>query len=112
MDIFTLKFILAPTLIGMVSLAGRRWGPFISGWLTGLPITSGPIVLFLALDHDPAFAAAASLGILSGALSQALVCLAYGRLCGRLRWPMTLASSVAVFAMSTAVLNVFRPPVE
>ena len=112
MDIFTLKLVLTPTLIGMVSLAGRRWGAFISGWLVGLPLTSGPIVMFLAVDDGPAFAAKASLGIMSGALSQALVCLGYGWLCRRRRWPATLAWSLGVFALATALFNVFRPPVE
>ena len=112
MDIFTLKLILTPTLIGMVSLAGRRWGSFISGWLVGLPLTSGPIILFLALSNGPAFAAKASLGIMSGTLSQALVYLAYGWLCRRLRWPATLALSLIVFALATAFFNAFRPSVE
>lgn len=111
MDIFTLKLILTPTLIGMVSLAGRRWGSFISGWLVGLPLTSGPIVLFLAVDDGPAFAAKASLGIMSGALSQALVCLAYGWVCRRVRWPAALSWSLVVFALATVAFNVFRPPV-
>jgi len=112
MDIFTLKLILTPTLIGMVSLAGRRWGSFISGWLVGLPLTSGPIILFLALSNGPPFAAKASLGIMSGTLSQALVCLAYGWLCRRLRWPTTLLLSLVVFALATVFFNAFRPPVE
>jgi hypothetical protein len=108
MDVFTLKLILTPTLIGLVSLAGRRWGAFISGWLVGLPLTSGPIVFFLAIDHDPAFAAAASLGILSGAFSQALFCLAYSWSCKRLRWPAALALGIVVFGLSTSFFNVFR----
>ncbi|MDR2613773.1 MAG: hypothetical protein LBC91_00375 [Candidatus Accumulibacter sp.] len=112
MDIFTLKLILTPTLIGLVSLAGRRWGAFISGWLVGLPLTSGPIVFFLAIDHGPAFAAAASRGILSGALSQALFCLTYGWQCQRRRWPASLVLGIAVFALSTSIFNVFRPPTE
>ena len=112
MDIFTLKLLLTPTLIGLVSLAGRRWGSFISGWLVGLPLTSGPIVLFLALANGPAFAAKASLGIMSGTLSQALVCLAYGWLCRRFRWPVTLMLSLAVFGLATVFFNAFRPSVE
>lgn len=112
MDIFTLKLILTPTLIGLVSLAGRRWGAYISGWLVGLPLTSGPIVMFLAIDHNPTFAAAASLGIMSGALSQALFCLAYAWSCRRLRWPAALAFSLGVFAVVTGFFNFFRPTVE
>jgi hypothetical protein len=112
MDVFTLKLILTPALIGLVSLAGRRWGAFISGWLVGLPLTSGPIVFFLAIDHDPAFAAAASLGILSGALSQATFCLAYSWACLRLRWPTALSVGLAAFGAVTVFFNFFRPPIE
>jgi hypothetical protein len=48
-DGLALKLVLTPTLIGVVSLAGRRWGPGVSGWLVGFPLTSGPVALFLAL---------------------------------------------------------------
>ncbi|HEV2251004.1 MAG TPA: hypothetical protein VGT60_10920 [Candidatus Limnocylindria bacterium] len=51
------------------SLAGRRWGHAISGWLVGIPFTSGPITLFLYLDHGAAFAANAALGSLVGVLA-------------------------------------------
>ena len=47
---------LTPLLIGTASLAGRRWGHAISGWLVGIPFTSGPITLFLYLDHGATFA--------------------------------------------------------
>ena len=57
---------LTPLLIGTTSLAGRRWGHTISGWLVGIPFTSGPITLFLFLDHGPAFATNAALGSMLG----------------------------------------------
>src|SRR5207248_1789769 len=49
MSILLLKLILTPLLIGIASLAGRRWGPQVSGWLIGLPFTSAPVTFFLAL---------------------------------------------------------------
>jgi hypothetical protein len=112
MDVFTLKLILTPTLIGLVSLAGRRWGAFISGWLIGLPLTSGPVVFFLAVDHDPAFAAATALGVMSGTLSQATFCLVYSLACLRLRWPKALLSGLAAFGAVTVCFSFFRPPIE
>ena len=33
MNILVLKLILAPVIIGSASLAGRRWGAAVSGWL-------------------------------------------------------------------------------
>ena len=46
------KLLLTPVIIGLVSLAGRRWGPAVSGWLVGLPLTSAPVVLFMKGTPD------------------------------------------------------------
>jgi hypothetical protein len=61
-----LKLTLTPLLVGGATLAARRWGPAIGGWIVSLPLTSGPILFFLALDHGPAFAAEATTGTLLG----------------------------------------------
>ena len=105
MDSLTLKLVLTPALIGIASLVGRRWGPTVSGWLVGLPFTSGPIACFLALNHGVAFAAAASVGTLAGTISQAAFCLAYGWLAFRCSWPLTVSASCLVFAACTAALQ-------
>ena len=69
MGILILKLTLTPLLIGVASLAGRRWGSEIGGWLVGIPFTSGPIAFFLAVGPGLHFAADASVGILAGAVS-------------------------------------------
>jgi hypothetical protein len=71
-----IKLLLTPKLIGIVSLMSRRWGPAVSGWFIGLPLTSAPIALFFALDHGTAFAARAAQGTLLGLISGACFCLA------------------------------------
>jgi uncharacterized membrane protein (GlpM family) len=107
MDTLALKLILTPLLVGAASLAGRRWGPSVSGWFVALPWTSGPIVFFLALSHGPAFAAATSAGILLGAFSTIIFCLVYAWLAARWRgaWPASLAGSYLAFLAVTAVLS-------
>jgi hypothetical protein len=47
------KIAVTPLLIGGASLAGRRFGHRIGGWLVALPLTSGPVTFFLATDHGP-----------------------------------------------------------
>ncbi|MCJ7433794.1 MAG: hypothetical protein MUO77_09940 [Anaerolineales bacterium] len=110
MNIFVLKLILAPIIIGSASLAGRRWGSAVSGWIVGMPITSGPIVFILALSHDAAFAANAALGVLSGGLSLVAYALTYSWLAARFRWPVTLTGSLLVFVISTTLLQNFTFP--
>src|SRR5579864_7112040 len=73
MELVLLKLVLTPTLIGAASLAGRRWGAFIGGWLIALPLTSGPVTFFLALDQGPGFAAGVAAGSLLGVMAIAAV---------------------------------------
>jgi hypothetical protein len=98
-----LKLVLTPALIGVVSLAGRRWGPGVSGWLVGFPLTSGPVVFFLSLDHGVRFAAAAAVGSMTGAGAQAVFCVLYGRLARRGRWGWALVAGTLGFAVATVI---------
>ena len=105
MNILALKLILAPIIIGSASLAGRRWGPAVSGWLVGLPLTSGPVMFFLALSHDKAFAFNAVRGTLSGGFSLIAFCLVYDWLAKKFDWRITTFASISVFAIMTAILQ-------
>lgn len=105
MNILVLKLILAPVIIGSASLAGRKWGPAVSGWIVGMPLTSGPVIFFVALSHDVAFAVHASLGVISGGLSLVAYALTYAWLATRFRWPIALAGSFLVFGASTTLLQ-------
>ncbi len=77
MSILALKLVLTPLLVGGASLAARRWGPAIGGWLVSLPLTSGPVTFFLALDHGTGFAATAIVGSLVGLAAIAAFTLAF-----------------------------------
>src|SRR3989442_6679129 len=104
MSNLVLKLIVTPALIGAATVAGRRWGPAVAGWLVGLPFTSGPVALFLALDHGAGFAAGAATGMLAGTISQAAFALAYGRNASRGPWIASGFGCLA-FAASTAALD-------
>lgn len=106
-----LKLALTPALIGGASLAGRRWGAAVGGWHVGIPFTSAPIALFLALDHGASFAASASVGILLGTISEAIFCLAYSFSARRGGpWLVSLGSGCVGFAASTVVLQLLSVP--
>ncbi len=99
-----LKLILTPSLLGAATLAARRWGPSVGGWLVGLPLTSGPLLFFLALDHGRAFAAATSTGSIAGAAAEAGFCLAYAAVGRRASWlPALVAGSLGYVAASVAI---------
>jgi len=101
--LLALKLTLTPLFIGLVSLAGRRWGPAITGWLVGLPLTSGPVIFFLAMERGEPFAAAASKGAIMGLISVAAFCLVYGRVCTRLGWMASTCAGWGAYLAATLV---------
>jgi hypothetical protein len=98
-DVALLRLLLGPLLIGGASLAGRRWGPAVSGWIVGLPLTTGPVILLLALGQGPAFATTAALGTLAGGLALVTYGVAYSWLAQRWRWPFALALSGTLYLL-------------
>jgi uncharacterized membrane protein (GlpM family) len=103
--ILAIKLFLTPFFIALVSLTGRRWGTQASGWLMGLPLSSGPISLILALQYGTDFAAHSAVGNLGGQVSVCVFCLAYSLAARRWKWPTSSILSVAAFLVSTYLLN-------
>src|SRR5512142_2174725 len=101
MNSLLLKILVTPALIGTASLAGRRWGHSISGWLIALPLTTGPITFFLALNPGLAFAANSAAGTLAAGISQAAFVTAYSQLVWHWKWPAALAAATLAFAILT-----------
>ena len=77
--ILVLKLVLTPLLVGGSALVARRWGPAVGGWIIALPLTSGPVLAFLAVDHGSAFAASAGVGSLAGLAAIAVFSVTYDR---------------------------------
>ncbi|HWD56749.1 MAG TPA: hypothetical protein VG308_00605 [Stellaceae bacterium] len=98
MSTLPLKLTVTPLLILAASLAIRRWGEIVGGWFVGLPLTSAPVCFFLALDQGVGFAAAACLGSLAGAASEAAFGLAYSLAARRRGWPPALGVASLAFA--------------
>lgn len=101
--LLVLKLVLTPLFIGAISLAGRRWGPAITGWLVGLPLTSGPVIFFLAMEQGTPFAAQAAKGTILGLISVAAFILVYARLCTRAGWPLSTVAGWCAYLALTVV---------
>ncbi len=98
-----LKLLLTPLLVVVASLAARRWGSQVAGWLVGFPLTSAPVAVILTLDHGPRFAAAAAAGTLLGVVSQAAFAVAYISAAKREPWAACLLLATLAFTVCTAV---------
>ena len=106
--ILLLKLTLVPALILVASLVGIRWGPAVSGWLVSLPLTSAPVVFFLALEQGDAFASKASGGVILGLASITAFALAYSWLAMRkeeLAWYYPMLLGWGAFFLLTFLLD-------
>jgi hypothetical protein len=105
--ILVFKLIVTPFFIGAVTLAGRRWGPTVSGMLMGLPLTSGPISVFLALQYGAGFAIRSATGNLAGQVSVCIFCLVYSLSARRTNWIGSLLMALGAFMVATFIWNQF-----
>jgi hypothetical protein len=94
-----LRLLLVPAAVWLASLAARRWGHTISGYLGGLPLIGGPITLYLALDHGAAFAARSATVTLAAILGQAAHLTVFAHVSRKARWPLALAAGWVSFAL-------------
>jgi hypothetical protein len=121
-----LKLVLVPLLLGLLSLAGRRWGPRVAGWLAGLPLVTGPILYFVALERGDDFASLAARATLAAVCAMLAFNLAYAWAALSAGWPLAFAAGLAgwlaaallismgpaslVFAGATALAALFAAP--
>src|SRR5512140_3249193 len=104
-----LRLALVPAAVWVASLAARRWGHAVSGYLGGLPMIGGPITLYLALDYGPRFAARSATFTLAVILGQAAHLLAFSHAGRFARWPLALAAGWASFLAVALVVVRFDP---
>lgn len=105
MSLFMLKLVLTPSLIAAATIAARRWGPVVGGWVVSLPLTSGPVSVFLSLEHGPEFAAAAAAGTILGSLSVVAFIVAYAHTARHAAWPLAALAGLSSFFLSVAAMS-------
>jgi hypothetical protein len=105
-----LKVALVPVVVWLASLAGRRWGHAVAGWISGLPLIAGPISVFLAHDPGPAFAAASAATTLQVTGAAGVHCWTYAWAARRLNWLAALVSAWSAFTLAALVLGAVPLP--
>ena len=107
-----LRVALAPLAVGLASLAARRWGHSVSGYLGGMPLIGGPITFFLAQDYGPGFAAQAATLTLAAVAAQGAYLLAFSWLARYRQWALALAGGWLAFAAASTAIAWSAPPLS
>ncbi len=108
MKLLVLRFCLAPLLVAAASLATRKWGARVGGWIAALPFVAGPLLLVISLENGPAFGAKSALAALSGITALAVFAVGYAHLSRALPWALALPIGWSLYLLSAAAMR----PVE
>ena len=95
-----LKLVMTPLIIAAATMVSRRWGERIGGLMIGLPLTSGPVSIFFAVEQGPKFAAGAALGAILGLVPVAVFCAGYVKTSQRFPWYLASAFSIGMYLLA------------
>lgn len=100
-----LRLLLTPLVVWLASVVARRLGPGAGGRLVGLPLTTGPFLVVLALADGPGLAAAAARGVVAGQISVVAFCATYAHLARRSRPRPALAAALGTGLLAALLLT-------
>lgn len=90
---------LSPFLVAGASLASRRWGDAVGGWLAGFPFVAGPILLVVGLEHGLGFARASARTALLGMVALSVFALWFAWTTRIWPWGVALVSGWLVYLL-------------
>ena len=104
-----LKLIMTPLIIAAATLVARRWGERIGGLMIGLPLTSGPVSIFFAIEQGPLYAANAARGSILGLIPVAVFCTAYVQSARHFRWYLAAIFSISLYLATVWGMSLLVP---
>jgi hypothetical protein len=105
-NLFILKLILTPLIVVTVTLVARRWGESIGGLMIGLPLTSGPVSIFLVLEQGRHFAAGASNAAILGLIPVTALCVTYVLSSKRFPWYLSALSAIILYSIIVSGISI------
>lgn len=100
-----LRLLLTPLVVWLAAVVARRLGPGAGGRMVGLPLTTGPFLVVIALADGPGLAAAAARGVVAGQISVVAFCATYAHLARRLRPRPALVAALSAGMLAALVLT-------
>lgn len=106
-----LKMALAAAVVVGCSHLAEKAGPLAAAMIATLPISAGPVYVFLALDHEAAFVSGAALGSMGSNLANAGLSLVYVSLAQRHGMVVSLGAALLAWGGVTVALRGTEPSV-
>jgi hypothetical protein len=103
-----LKLTLGPCIVAVATLSARRWGPRVGGFIAGLPLSTGPIYLFLLADQGVDFAEYAAVGVLLGLVGLAVFATTYAFAARWAGWLGAIAIAAPAFLLTSWFVSQFQ----
>lgn len=105
MPLLAVKFVLSTLLVGAATIVQRRFGNRASGFLVGLPVTTGPYLFLVALEHGRSFTIQSAQGVLQGQIALVLFCIFYVHAPDRWKWWVVVSSATLFCLIATLLIS-------
>lgn len=104
MLLLLLKLLLVPSALLALSLVGRHFGPAVAGWLAGLPVVAGPILLVLALENGADFSSTAAISAMAAVFASVAFSLSYAHAARKGPWFAALPFALLAWLLAVSIL--------
>ena len=105
MSLLLVKILLATALVAAATLVQRHYGHRASGFLVGLPITTAPYLLLVAIQHGSQLTIHSAQGVLQGQIALLLFLVSYARAPISWPWWLTLSGSTSLCLFATILIS-------
>ncbi len=97
-----------PLVIGVVTIASKKWGNLVGGIIASMPWIAGPIMLFFTFEQGVNFAVDSVKGIMIGVIGVLAFCFAYIYSAVKSKWYISLLLAYLAFIGTTILLKTFE----
>lgn len=97
------KMLLVAVLVVTATIATERLGPVVGALIATLPVVSGPVLAFLAIDHGPDFISQVALSAMATTVPTAIFVAIYVVFAQRLNTVLSLLGAVVIWLGSAAL---------
>jgi hypothetical protein len=106
------KLLIVPSMLLLLTLVGRHYGPALAGLLSALPVFAGPVLYILGLEQGNVFASEAAQGTLLAIAAVLVFSLTYSWMALKVGVVLSLLSSYVTYSLTAYLLQFVSLPIE